>query len=325
MDIRIVRGHHQPRDVVLRREISLLHSGAKEDIAVPAPVAASVPHANAACFVGARVGCIYECLEGRVASRRVEVVCAVALRHPDEGVRRGRRCRRRWDGWCRRPAHWYRRARRWVALSGPTARASGSGPLLPRQRGARLAGRRVGERHTRRTEVLSVLGWRGACCMERALWVLLGYAFSLQRPSAGSAEECNSIGAVNIAAVWSASSVELPLTPSLPKEKKTSEKGNFLASHKNLPRPCRRRLWRDQARRCFHFLSSLPARCHPRPQTASFPRGRLQCHHSRRTQSRQGCQQGNRWRGWPWRPERRPRCRSMRQRSPSKEQHLPLS
>ena len=93
------------RDVVLRREISLLHSGAKEDVAEPAPVAASVPHANAACLVGARVGCIGECPKALSGRRSVVVMRAVALGHPDEGVRRGRWCRRRWVGWCRRPAH----------------------------------------------------------------------------------------------------------------------------------------------------------------------------------------------------------------------------
>ena len=78
----------------------------------------------------------------------------------------------------------------------------------------------------------SVLGWRGACCMERALWVLLGYAFSLQRPSAGSAEECNSTGAVNVAAVWVCTSplacAPFTPTPSLPKEKKHPKKAIFL-------------------------------------------------------------------------------------------------
>ena len=81
---------------------------------------------------------------------------------------------------------------------------------------------------------------------------------------------------------------------------------------------CPRRPRRDRARRCFHCLSSRTARCHPRPPTASFPRGRLPCQQSRRTRGQQHCQQGNRWRGSPWRPASRPRLRSMRQRSPPK-------
>ena len=81
---------------------------------------------------------------------------------------------------------------------------------------------------------------------------------------------------------------------------------------------CPRRPRRDRARRCFHCLSSRTARCRPRPRTASFPRGRLQCQQSRRTRGQQHCQQGNRWRGSPWRPASRLRLRSMRQRSPPK-------
>ena len=81
---------------------------------------------------------------------------------------------------------------------------------------------------------------------------------------------------------------------------------------------CPRRPRRDRARRCFHCPFSRTARCRPRPRTASFPRGRLQCQQSRRTRGQQHCQQGNRWRGSPWRPASRPRLRSMRQRSPPK-------
>ena len=46
-------------------------------------------------------------------------MCAVALRHPDEGVRRGRRRRRGWVGCCRRPAHLYRRAGDGLRSVGP--------------------------------------------------------------------------------------------------------------------------------------------------------------------------------------------------------------
>ena len=97
-------------------------------------------------------------------------------------------------------------------------------PLLPTQR-ARLARRKVGERHT--GEPRSEAG-EGRAVMERALWVLLGYAFSLQRPSAGSAEECNSIGAVNIAAVWvRGCRVARPSPPVSRKEKKRPKKAIF--------------------------------------------------------------------------------------------------
>ena len=63
MGARGSRGAHLPRDVVLRREMALDNLKAQKNIAVPAPVAASVPHANAAFVEGARAGCVAECLE----------------------------------------------------------------------------------------------------------------------------------------------------------------------------------------------------------------------------------------------------------------------